>query len=177
MTPLPAPQQALLAALVIAAAVFDVRTHRIPNWLNLAGIAAGFALALALNGVAGLRDAALGFGLGFGVYFAMYLLRAMGAGDVKLMAAVGSIVGPANWFAVFVFTSVLGGVLALALVVYKGRLSKTLWNVYFLVGDLAHLRPPARNPELDVRSEESVKLEHAVSIAMGSGAFLYLSTR
>ncbi len=177
MTAVPAPQQWLLAALVVAAAVFDVRTHKIPNALNLAGILAGFTAGLALDGMAGLKRAGLGFALGFGVYFAMYLLRAMGAGDVKLMAAVGSIVGPGNWFALFVFTSVLGGILALGLVIQKGRLSKTLWNVWFLLRDLARLRSPARNPELDVRSEESVKLEHAVSIALGSMAFLYLSTR
>jgi prepilin peptidase CpaA len=177
MTPLRAQQQILLAALVLAAAAFDLRTHKIPNLLNLAGVVAGFAAGFALDGPAGLRRAGLGFALGFAVYFALYLLRAMGAGDVKLMAAVGSIAGPGNWFVVFVYTSVLGGLLALALVIAKGRLSKTLWNIRLILADLVHLRAPARNPGLDVRSEESVKLAHAAPIALGSLAFLYLSNR
>lgn len=135
-------------------------------------------LGLAANAIAGgargLEAAALGLALGFAVYLGLYLLRGMGAGDVKLMAAVGALAGPANWFTIFVLTSVLGGVMALAVVLYRRRLGRTLWNVARLMGDLVRLRAPSRHAELDVSSADSVKLAHGVSIAAGTLAFLYL---
>src|SRR4051812_45965159 len=93
--------QALLGILILAAAGYDIRYRRIPNWLVLAGIVIGFAWNLYSSGWSGLGHAAAGLGLGFALYFPLYLLRARGAGDVKLLAAVGAIVGPGNCFWVF----------------------------------------------------------------------------
>ena len=70
--------------------------------------------------------------LGFGFYLLLYSLRAMGAGDVKLMAAVGAMVGPGHWLLIFMASAVAGGVLALLCVLWKGRLKTTLWNTFFL---------------------------------------------
>src|SRR5512139_2100091 len=94
--------QVVLAAVVIAAAVFDVRSRRIPNWLNLFGVVAGVLLNWFLNvDKYNWRSSLMGLVLAFAIYFPLYLLRGMGAGDVKLMSAIGSLVGPANWFGVF----------------------------------------------------------------------------
>ena len=93
---------AIIAALLVLAPwpdVWDLRTRRIPNWLMLAGLIAGFVLNGLLFGVQGLETAALGMLIGFGIYLVLYLLHAMGAGDVKFMAAVGSLVGWRWWFA------------------------------------------------------------------------------
>src|SRR3954466_2040420 len=87
--------QILLGILVLVAAGYDIRYRRIPNWLVLAGIVTGFAWNVFSSGWSGLGHAAAGFGLGLALYFPLYLLRARGAGDVKLLAAVGAIVGPA----------------------------------------------------------------------------------
>lgn len=147
---------------MVAAAVTDIRSRRIPNWLSFGGVLAGFAWH---------RDQTALFGMlcGFGAYLALYLLRAMGAGDVKLMAAVGAIAGPSNWLILFAASAVTGGILAVLLMIWKGRVQKTLWNVAFIANELAHLRPPHRaNPELDVRAAVSLKLPHAVSIALGT---------
>src|SRR4051812_28866469 len=95
--------QILLGILVLVAAGYDIRYRRIPNWLVLAGIVTGFAWNVS-SGWSGLGHAAAGFGLGFALYFPLYLLRARGAGDVKLLAAVGAIVGPANCLWVFLLT-------------------------------------------------------------------------
>ena len=104
----------------MGAAVYDVRYRRIPNWLTVGGVLLGLALnAFLYQGWPGLRFSLPGFGLGFGVYFLLYVLRAMGAGDVKLMAAVGAVVGWQNWFGIFVITAIIGGLMAMILVVIE----------------------------------------------------------
>src|SRR2546425_3492211 len=96
LTPLPLELQVLLVLIVGTAAIYDLRFRRIPNWLVLLGLVFGLGMNTYLFHWEGLRRAGLGLGLAFLVYFPLHLLRAMGAGDVKLMAAVGSIVGPVN---------------------------------------------------------------------------------
>ena len=91
--PLAPAISAALLVLAVLAAVWDLRTRRIPNWLVLGGLIAGFGLNGFLFGLEGLGIAGLGMLVGFGIYLVLHLLHAMGAGDVKLMAAVGSLVG------------------------------------------------------------------------------------
>src|SRR5947209_7625778 len=107
--------QILLVMLVATAAVFDIRFRRIPNWLVLAGIVAGLGWNLVASGWSGLGRSAEGLGLGFALYLPLYMIRARGAGDVKLLAAVGAITGPGNCLWIFLLTAVLGGVIALIL--------------------------------------------------------------
>src|SRR5215475_14301148 len=117
---LSAAGQILLGILVGTAAVYDIRFRRIPNWLVLAGIIAGFSLNVSSSGSSGLAHAAGGLGLGFALYFPLYLLRARGAGDVKLLAAVGAIVGARNCFWVFILTAILGGLIAMLILLLRG---------------------------------------------------------
>src|SRR3954468_19461743 len=102
--------QLSVAALVLTAAAIDFRSRRIPNWLTIAGVCAGLLLHGVTAGWSGIGTSLGGMLLGFGVYLILYCLRAMGAGDVKLMAAVGAIIGPQQWVAVFVATAIAGGV-------------------------------------------------------------------
>src|SRR5215468_5867526 len=113
--------QVLLGILIATAAVFDVRSRRIPNWLVLAGLAAGLSWNVFSAGLPGLGRSAAGLGLGFALYFPLYLLRARGAGDVKLLAAAGAITGPGNVFWVFLLTAVLGGAFAVIFILFRGR--------------------------------------------------------
>jgi prepilin peptidase CpaA len=168
--------QVVLMGLVFAAGVYDMRYRRIPNWLVAAGLALGFALNIYLLGWAGLKAASLGLGFAFLVYFPLYLLRGMGAGDVKLMMAIGALAGPLFWFGIFVATGILGGCIAIILLLARGRLKKTLWNVGFLLHRAAHLEAPfAYNPELDVRSSAGMRLPHGAVIALATVVFLGLS--
>jgi prepilin peptidase CpaA len=165
-----------VVVLVLVAGASDIRSRRIPNWLTLAGICAGLALHTATAGFAGFKLSAAGMLLGFGAYLALYCLRAMGAGDVKLMAAVGAIVGPAGWISVFVATAIAAGLLSLGLVIIKRRLRETLWNAFFIVGELAHFRAPyKRRSDLDVKDGRSLKMPHGVAIAAGTAAVLLLA--
>lgn len=165
-----------VATLAAIACVCDIRARRIPNWLTFSGVCAGFLLHGMTGGWTGLGVSLEGMLVGFGAYLLLYCLRAMGAGDVKLMAAVGAITGPAGWFAVFVATSIAGAVLALAAVTYKSRLRETLWNVWFIVSELTQFRAPfQRRSDLSVKDERSLKMPHGVAIAAGTAAALLLA--
>jgi prepilin peptidase CpaA len=171
---MPPAQQIPLAALVIAAAASDLRTRRIPNWLCAAGILCGFACQIALFQWSGARDAALGAGLALLIYVPLFALHAVGGGDVKLMAAVGSIAGPKSWIAIFLITAIAGGAVALVLVALKGRTRRTARNVGILLTELVHLRAPHRaEQELDILSAQGLRLPHGCTIA--AGTLLYLA--
>jgi len=89
---------------------------------------AGIGVGLAASGISGvtLVGSVLGFILGFALMLPGHALGATGAGDVKFMAAVGAIVGPATVVTAFLFTAVAGGILALAVAIGRRRLSATL---------------------------------------------------
>jgi len=173
---LPEAGQLLLGTLAAIAAIFDIRYRRIPNWLVLSGIIIGFAWNGSVSGFRGLWEAAAGFGLGFILYFPLYLIRARGAGDVKLLAAVGAITGPRNCLWIFLLTAVLGGVIALILIMIRGRVRRTFFNVWLIIQNLRQLRAPyLDNEELDVKTNRGMRLPHAAMIAVGSIAFIVLA--
>ncbi len=163
----------LLASLVIVAAVVDFRTRRIPDWLCASGAICGFASQIALFQWAGAREALLGMALALLIYVPLFALRAVGGGDVKLMAAVGSMAGPKAWIAIFLTTAITGGAIALVLIAVKGRTRRTLRNVGVLLRELIHLRAPHKaEDELDVTSGKGLRLPHGCTIAVGT--LLYL---
>jgi prepilin peptidase CpaA len=177
--------EAVLVAVVLVAAVYDARYRRIPNWLTVSGVFIGLALNSFIGrpnegiqaGVPGLLFALKGLAVGFGFYFVLYALRAMGAGDVKLMAAVGSIVGWEDWVAILFITALAGGTLSIVVSILKGRLGKTLFNVGFILHEMRHLRPAyVGNEELDVKNDKALRLPHGVVIATATLIFLALSS-
>lgn len=178
MFSLPPPGvEALLLAVVLGAAVYDVRYRRIPNWLSVGGVLLGLALnSFLYQGLPGFLFALKGMVLGFTVYFVLYVLRAMGAGDVKLMAAVGAITGWHDWFGMFLITAMIGGLMAMILVARRGRVKKTLWNVAFILNSIRSGRPAyVGKEELDVRNPKALGLPHGAVICVGTIFFLVLS--
>jgi prepilin peptidase CpaA len=179
MSPIPPGIEAILLTLVLGAAVYDVRYRRIPNWLSVGGVLVGLAMNTFIGrldirpGWPALRFSLLGFAIGFGAYFVLYALRAMGAGDVKLMGAVGAMVGWENWFGIFIITAVIGGAMALILVIAKKRLTKTVFNVGFILNEMKSGRPAyLAKEELDVKSPKALGLPHGAVIAVGTLFFL-----
>jgi prepilin peptidase CpaA len=93
----------------------------------------------------------------------------MGAGDVKLMAAVGAVAGPPYWLLILVLTSLAGAVAGLLLIAAKGRFRKTMDNILLILISFRHGHLPYKgNPQLDVRSGEALRLPHAVMVAVGT---------
>src|ERR1017187_5956862 len=175
----PQKVEMVLMIMLLAAAVFDVRYRRIPNWLTVSGA----VLGVAINTIIGSPEGGLVFSLvgllvAFAVYAVLYALHAMGAGDVKLMAATGALVGWERWFGIFLVTALLGGVMALMLVLARGRLKKTLFNVSFIVSEMKSGRPAyLANEELDVRNKKALGLPHGAVIAVSTIFYLALSAR
>ncbi len=175
MQHLPLSIRLVLAGFVLAAAISDLKRRRIPNWLNLSGVVLAFGLNILFFQMHGALTAAEGLLFATAVYLPMYMLRGMGAGDVKLMAAVGALVGPSNWLAILLATAFVGGAAGGVYAFVKGRLSEILCNLYFLIKDLVQLRAPHRtNPHLDFRNPASLRMPHGAIIAVGCFAVLAL---
>jgi len=173
MSYIPPVLQLFLALVTIIAGATDIRTRRIPNSLVLAGLFLGLGMNWFLYGTAGLTQAAKGMGLALLIYFPLFALRAMGAGDAKLMAAVGAIVGPGNWLGIFFATALLGGIVGLLVVLMRKRLSATLFNVAYIVRELLAFRAPyLTRAELEAGHEKSISLPHGSIIACASALFL-----
>jgi prepilin peptidase CpaA len=176
ITPIGPALAATLVALVLIAAITDWRSRLIPNWLTVAALASALAIHIATGSWGGLRTSLSGFLVGFVVYLPFLLLRGMGAGDLKLMAAIGSIVGPTNCILVFVLTSLAGGVIAIAVLLSRGRLAETLSNTAWILSELAHGRKPhEQRPELALGSPKAVPLPYAIPIALGALGYLVAS--
>ena len=164
----------VLLAVTSVAAVMDLRVRRIPNWLTLPALATGITMQVVLQGSPGLWVALAGTGVALLVYLPLFAIRAQGAGDVKLMAAVGSFTGAQHWLLLFVLVSLFGGAFAVVLIALRGASHPVLNNIRFLLSELLQGRMPYRGrSELDIRHPAALTLPHALSIWAGTCLFLY----
>jgi prepilin peptidase CpaA len=109
------------AAVSLAAAV-DVRWRRIPNWLCASLFLFGVVLNVWRDGAAGGAMSLAGAAVGLALLLPFYMLRAIGAGDVKLLAALGALLGPQLLVSVVVYGALAGGVMSLVILLVRGRL-------------------------------------------------------
>jgi prepilin peptidase CpaA len=168
-----------LVSMVVIAAIFDLRWRRIPNWLTAFGWSFGVMLQGIDAGWNGVWDAFLGTGVALAIYVTLFALRAMGGGDVKLMAAVGAFTGPVQWFSVFLLAALVGGVFALVAVWTRGEATRAMSKIGTILWELVHLRAPhTADPELDVANAGARTLPHGAAIAAGTILLLiYNSSR
>ncbi len=165
------PAAALLCATL--SAVYDVRSRRIPNFITFPGMVFGVILHGALGGWRQLATAAAG-GLICGlIFFLFYLAGGMGAGDVKLITAAGSIAGLPLIGHLLVWTALTGGVMAVGVALYRRRLGETLRNMYSIV---VHHRTLGLTPhaEFNISNDRTLRLPYALAITAGSAFTLCL---
>lgn len=166
----------VLSGVAGIAACTDMYNRRIPNWLTAAGVVIGFALNIFLYGQAGLKNAGLGLGLALLIYLPLFIIRGMGAGDVKLMAALGALAGPGNWLRIFIFTAVIGGIVAVGVISYRGFLRRAIRNIgQILASPFRGSAPYRDNPQLDVTSGAGLSLPHGAVIALGTFIYVFIS--
>jgi prepilin peptidase CpaA len=163
---MPLPHLAALAVAVAASAT-DVKSRRIPNVLTFGSALVALIYHCAVGGVGGLLGAGLGWLVGVAFFFLPFALGGMGGGDVKLMGALGAWLGAAATVWVVLYAGVAGGVLALAVAIYKGYLRKALENIWLL---LVHWRVAGLRPlgELTLDSGQGPRLAYAVPILVGT---------
>lgn len=158
-----------LAAAVLCsglAAIFDVRSRRIPNLLTGPTLLLALLAHIIFGGWSGLGSALLAGGIGFAATLVFFLMGGMGAGDVKLMAAAGSLLGLSSLAPAMLATALFGALSGIALALYRGRLREVAVNAVELVGHhrTAGLVP---HPEINVRSQTGMRIPFAVPIALG----------
>jgi prepilin peptidase CpaA len=152
------------ALLAMCAGILDWRYRRIPNWLTASGLAAGVAVNMILYHWPGLKAALLGTLLGLGLLLPFVLVRSLGAGDWKLAGALGACLGPRQLLSVLMGTILVAGVMALVVVIWKGRLKRTLFNIAHLLAALLSLRMPGSEVSLD--DPQSTKIPFGVAMAL-----------
>jgi prepilin peptidase CpaA len=145
----------------IAAAAIDLRTRRVPNVLTGAMAAAGLALAAAGSGRFDLATALVGGLVGLALMLPGHVFGATGAGDVKLLAAAGTLLGPGDTLVAFVATAIAGGLLAVIVAVVRGRVGVTARALARLVATGG-----ANTAEIE-RPESNNTFAYAPAIAIG----------
>ena len=145
-----------------AGAAIDMWTRRVPNPLTVLLASSGVAFAaFGLSGIT-IGAALMGFVLGLALMLPGHLFGATGAGDVKLFAALGALVGPAHIATAFVYTALAGGVIALVIAIRRRRLQQTIDGAAQLIISAAANVPAIESPL------EHNRFAYAPAIAVGA---------
>ena len=166
---------AYLGGILIIAAITDIRSQRIPNMLTFTTMVLSLLYHIQGSGLHGLLFSLSGLALGLAFFMLPYLMGGMGAGDVKLLGAVGAALGPKGVFVAALCTALVGGVYAAALLLIKYKDCKgliarytTTLKIYAATGELFTI--PAGE------DEKPPKLCYGVAIAIGTLGAIYLHT-
>ncbi|MDQ1637834.1 MAG: prepilin peptidase CpaA [Pyrinomonadaceae bacterium] len=155
----------LLVPLAIVIGYYDVRYRRIPNAFVLAALAGGLALNGIFGGLPGVATSMGGCALAFVLMFILHIFGAMGAGDVKLFAAIGAVTGAQLVVPTFLVVVLTGGLLAVVSIIRAGTVVTTLHRVLqILVG----LLPGWQMPKFAVPADRTHTIPYGVAITMGS---------
>lgn len=166
----------LLGALITAAAgaVQDVRARRIPNLLTYGSLMAALGCRTTFAGWHVLAQGAEGMLIGGGVFFLFFVVRGIGAGDVKLMAAVSAWVGAWPAVHVMVYTAFAGLAIAIFYMVFYRRIGSTLLNAGALLR--FHLTSGVKpHPEINLQDPGAMRMPYGLAIAIGT-LFVFVST-
>lgn len=162
---------ALLVPLAALITYYDVRYRRIPNAFVLAALVGGVSAHAALGGLGGLGTSLGGLAVGFGIMFVLHVFGAMGAGDVKLFAAIGAVIGSSLVVPTFLVVLLTGGALAVVTMVRGGFARETLWRVaQIFVG----LLPGWEMPRFAVPADRRHTIPYGVAITFGSLVSVFL---
>lgn len=153
--------------LAIAAGWRDWRSRRIPNWLTVSGLLVGFVANTALSGWPGTKAALAGAGLCLALLFPLVLVRGMGAGDWKLMGALGALLGPGAVYTVLLLAVLIAGAMAIVTMVICHRVKQTLQNLCMLVASLL---------TLGLRHQQGLTLDSPKALKLPFGVAAALST-
>jgi prepilin peptidase CpaA len=149
----------------VAAGWTDWRSRRIPNWLTVPAMLFGIAANSLALGWAGTKASLLGAALGLGLVLPLVLLKSLGGGDWKLVGALGAFLGPSRLLDVLVVSVLVAGAMAVALIIWKRQIGRTLRNLLHLVVSLFTLHVPP--PELSLDNPDSLKVPFGLALAVG----------
>ena len=156
---------AFLIPLAVVISYYDVCYRRIPNPFVLATLIAGILINASLGGSHGAVSSLGGCLIGFTLMFVLHVFGAMGAGDVKLFAAIGALTGANLILPTFLIVTLTGGVLGVVSMIRAGQLKFTMMRVFqILVG----LLPGFQLPKFPVPADRRYTIPYGVAITLGS---------
>lgn len=158
--------QLIAVAVVLVAVGFDLATRRIPNVLTFGAALVGIAAHTYVAGLSGGGLSLAGWLVGVAMFFPVFALGGMGAGDVKLLGALGAWLGPGAVVWVGLFSGIAGGVMGLIVAAFFGYLPKALANVGSLVM-YWRIMGPRPAPELTLSTHRGPRLAYAVPMFAG----------
>ncbi len=167
-------RSAAVIAVAVTACAWDLRTRRVPNALTFGAAAAALGFALWQNGVAAMGWSAAGWLTAVALFFPFFALGGLGAGDVKLLGALGAwLGGVSSSLYLACFTALAGGAMALVLMLMRQYLREGFTNLWLLLlfWRTSGLRPL---PELTLQASRGPKLAYALPIAAGALTTLWL---
>ncbi|WML24992.1 prepilin peptidase [Neobacillus sp. OS1-33] len=159
-------EKIILVIVLVICLFTDIKSRKILNIITLPTIVFGLLYNIFNIGVEGVLFSGKGFLIGLGLLIIPYLLGGMGAGDVKLMAAIGALMGTSFVFYSFIYTALIGGVIALLLIIktqgLKTSIKSLFFNVVFLSSNLGSMILP--NGE----KNSSISFPYGVAIVLGT---------
>lgn len=165
---------AILGIVLPTAVIVDLRTGRIPNWLTVFAAAAGLLASVIPDGI-GITQAVAGLAIGLAATLPFYGFGAMGAADVKLMAAAGTLLGASGTALAVLYVFALGGLLALVYAARAGVAARLLRSLrFFAVASMAQIAAGGAPDATDLPLS-GVRAPYALAIA--GGILAYLATQ
>ena len=166
----------LLSSILIVAAVIDGWRLKVPNWLTLPLVFAGWTAGAWWGGFSGLGWSMAGTAAGLGLLLPAYAIGGMGAGDVKLMAGIGAWIGATATFYAFCVSTIVGGVIAVLMVLYRRRWRHHFLQFLSIVDEILVIRNPETLSAIAAERKSSMLLlPYGIPIALGTIAYFFWS--
>ncbi len=162
----------LVTITLVVAAVIDGYKLKVPNWLTFPFVISGWVFGAYIGGWAGLGESLLGTGVGLALLLPAYAIGGMGSGDVKLLAGVGAWVGAETTFYAFCVSAVVGGVIAVAMVLLRGNWRKHSHQLVAIVHEILTIANPKELSAIAAERKSSMRLlPYGIPIAIGCIAY------
>ena len=164
------PQQTiwtLTLGVTLLASWVDFRTQKIPNWLTVPALLLGIGVQILVAGWVGAKASLEGAGLALVLLLPLVLLRGLGAGDWKLMGAVGAFLGPVMFLFVLLGSILVSGLMAIVAMLRTQRVGETLRNMWVLVRGFFSFGLRA-NPQISLDNPLVLKVPFGVAVAVST---------
>ena len=154
----------LPAVVALVAGYTDWKSRRIPNWLTVPALLVGIGLNSIVQRWPGTKESLEGAGLGLALLLPFVIIRALGAGDWKLVGALGAFLGPSQLIAMLIIALVVNALMGVAMIVWKGRVRQSLHNFGQMLAAFARMQLPGR--ELTLDNPDAVKVPFGIAVAV-----------
>lgn len=162
----------LVSVTLVVAAVIDGLKLKVPNWITFPMILSGWVYSYVAYGLEGFGWSLAGTAVGLGLLLPAYAIGGMGAGDVKLLAGVGAWVWPSVTLYAFCVSALVGGVIALAMVLYRRGWTKHHNQFWMIWNEVVSVRDPEQLSAIAAQRKSSMLLlPYGIPIALGTIAY------